>query len=186
MRKLVTLVAAIALVFVLTAGPATAQSVLTPPVIIDRTAVALTYLPTGGTTTLNFGVSYQLNPQWDAVVSFFSPAAPAATAFRVAGRYHVRRPSPQTELFATIGYFSPSAGNNHIELGAGLVQTVAPGLQMYAVSTYNTGTTAASNPYISTNIGFQYELNRQFSLVVGYEEQTGFGYLGFSFDFSRR
>lgn len=172
--------------FVLSVGPATAQTILTPQVIVDRTAVALTYLPVGGTTTLNFGVSYQLNPQWDAVVSFLSPPSGGTSAYRIAGRYHVRRPSPQTDVFATIGYFSPSAGNTHIELGAGLVQAVAPGLQMYAVSTYNTATVGASNPYISTNIGFQYELNRQFSLVVGYEEQTGFGYLGFSFDFSRR
>ena len=155
--------------------------------IIDRTAVALTYLPTGGTTTLNFGVSYQLNPQWDAVVSFFSPPAPAATAFRVAGRYHVRRPSPQTDVFATIGYFSSSApSTTHFELGAGLVETVAPGLRMYAVSTYNSNNVAGTGAFISTNLGFQYEINRVFALVVGYAENTGFGYLGFSYDFTAR
>ena len=56
----------------------------------------------------------------------------------------------------------------------------------YAVSTYNTATTVASNPYISTNLGFQYEINRQWAVVAGYEEQTGFGYIGVNFDFSNR
>ena len=186
MRKLTALAATVALVFTLSAGPAKAQTVLTPPVVIDRTAVTLTYLPTAGTTTWNAALSYQYGPAWDVLVSFLSPPAPAATAFRVGGRYHLRRLSPQTDVFGTIGYFSPSTGTTHIELGGGLVQTVAPGLRMYAVSTYNTATTAASNPYISTNLGFQYEINRQWALVAGYEEQTGLGYIGVNFDFSNR
>ena len=189
MRKLAVLAAAIALVFMLPAGPAKAQSVQTPPVVIDRTAVTLTYTPiTGGTTNWSGALSYQYSPTWDVLVSFFSPPAPAVTAFRVGGRYHLRRLSPQTDVFATIGYFSPSTGTTHIELGGGLVQTVAPGLRMYVVSTYNTDnvTTAGSDPYISTNLGFQYEINRQWAVVAGYEEQTGFGYIGVNFDFSNR
>ncbi|TMJ06926.1 MAG: hypothetical protein E6G99_08380 [Bacillati bacterium ANGP1] len=186
MRKLTALAAAIALVFALSAGPAKAQTIATPPVVIDRTAVTLTYMPTGGTTTWNAALSYQYSPTWDVLVSFISPPTGLPSAFRVGGRYHLRRLSPQTDVFANIGYFSPSTGTTHIELGGGLVQTVAPGLRMYAVSTYNTATTVASNPYISTNLGFQYEINRQWAVVAGYEEQTGFGYIGVNFDFSNR
>jgi len=99
----------------------------------------------------------------------------------------VKRASPQPDVFLSLGYFSPSLGSTHFELGAGFVQTVAPGLKMYAVSTYHTGSVPApSNPYISTNLGIQYEINRQFSLVVGYAEQTGLGYLGVNYDFSVR
>ena len=61
-RKLTALAAAIALVFALSAGPAKAQTVATPPVVIDRTAVTLTYMPIGGTTTWNAAVSYQFGP----------------------------------------------------------------------------------------------------------------------------
>ena len=143
-------------------------------------------MPTGGMTTWNAALSYQYSPTWDVLVSFISPPTGLASAFRVGGRYHLRRLSPQTDVFANIGYFSPSTGTTHIELGGGLVQTVAPGLRMYAVSTYNTATTVASNPYISTNLGFQYEINRQWAVVAGYEEQTGFGYIGVNFDFSNR
>ena len=185
-RKLTALAAAIALVFALSAGPAKAQTIATPPVVIDRTAVTLTYMPTGGTTTWNAALSYQYSPTWDVLVSFISPPTGLPSAFRVGGRYHLRRLSPQTDVFANIGYFSPSTGTTHIELGGGLVQTVAPGLRMYAVSTYNTATTVASNPYISTNLGFQYEINRQWAVVAGYEEQTGLGYIGVNFDFSNR
>jgi len=174
-RKLTALAAAIALVFALSAGPAKAQT------------ITLTYTPiTGGTTNWSGALSYQYSPTWDVLVSFISPPTGLASAFRVGGRYHLRRLSPQTDVFANIGYFSPSTGTTHIELGGGLVQTVAPGLRMYAVSTYNTATTALSNPYISTNLGFQYEINRQWAVVAGYEEQTGLGYIGVNFDFSNR
>ena len=191
MRKLVTLVGAIALVFVLSAGPAAAQTVETPPVVVDRTALTLTYLPTtvgvASATFWNAAVSYQFGREWDAVVSFISPPTGGTSAFRVGGRYHLRRPGPQTDVFATIGYFSSSApSTTHFELGAGLVETVAPGLRMYAVSTYNSNNVLGTGAFISTNLGFQYEINRVFALVVGYAENTGLGYLGFSYDFTAR
>jgi len=186
LRKLVALVGAIALVFVLSVGPATAQTIETPPVVVDRTAVTLTYLPTGGFTTWNAAISYQFGPTWDALVSFLSPPTGGVSAFRVGGRYHVKRASPQPDVFLSLGYFSPSLGSTHFELGAGFVQTVAAGLKMYAVSTYNSNNVAGTGAYISTNLGIQYEINRQFSLVVGYAEQTGLGYLGVNYDFSAR
>ncbi len=173
----------------LSARPANAQSILTPPVVVDRTAVTLTYQPVGGTSTFDAAISYQFGPgPWDLLFSYVSPsAAGAATAFRVGGRYHVRpAPSSTLDVYGTVQYFSPSAGNNHFELGGGFTDTVAPGLKLYFVSTYNTATLAATNAYISTNLGVQYEINRQFALVAGLEGNTGLGYVGINFDFAAR
>lgn len=177
-----------ALAFVLSARPANAQSILTPPVVVDRTAVTLTYAPIiGGTSTFDAAVSYQFGPgPWDLLVSYVSPsAAGAATGFRVGGRYHVRPVSPTLDVYGTIQYFSPSAGNTHFELGGGFTTTVAPGLKLYFASTYNSATLAATNAYISTSLGVQYEINRQFALIAGLEGNTGQGYIGISFNFAR-
>jgi hypothetical protein len=187
MRKLFGLAVALALVCMLS-GPANAQSLLTPPVVVDRTAVTLTYEPTGaGASTFDIALSYQFGPgPWDILVSSIGPSA-GATGFRFGGRYHVRPLSPTLEVYGTVTYFSPSAGNSRFELGGGFTDTVAPGLRLYYVSTYNSqGIAAGSTAYISTNLGVQYEINRQFALVAGLEGNTGLGYIGINFDFAAR
>lgn len=182
MKKPAAVAAALVLVLALSARPASAQSPATPPVVVDRTAFTLTYLPTGGTSTTDFAVSYQYNPAWDVLVS--SVSAPGASAFRIGGRYHVRPPAAGFDVYGTLYYASPSPGTSRFELGGGITQTWAPGVKSYAAATYVSATPA----YITTNIGIQYELNRQFALVVGYELSSGLtnAFLGFNFDFSVR
>ena len=180
--KPIAIAAAVALVFMLSAGPANAQTTATPPVVVDRTAVTLTYTPTGATTTTNAAVSWRFDPKWDLLLSYTS--APAGlTAFRFGGRYHVTPPSPSFDTYLTIQDFSPSTGASRIELGGGLTQTLAPGLKSYGAVTY---VSAAAAPYIAGNVGFQYELNRQFALVAGYDLFFAIGYLGINFDFATR
>src|SRR5439155_21616729 len=127
-RKLAVLAAAIALVFMLPAGPAKAQSVQTPLVVIDRTAVTLTYTPiTGGTTNWSGALSYQYSPTWDVLVSFFSPPAPAVTAFRVGGRYHLRRLSRRPQCLPPVDSLGRSREPNNCMLGVGLGRAVSKG-----------------------------------------------------------
>ena len=168
--------------FVLSVGPATAQTINTPPVAVDRTAVTLTYAPFAGTSTTNAAVSWRFDPKWDLLLSYTS-APGGVNAFRFGGRYHVTPPSPSFDAYLTLQDFSPSTGASRIELGGGLTQTLAPGLKSYGVVTY---VSAAAAPYIAGNIGFQYELTRQFALVAGYDLFFAIGYLGINFDFATR
>lgn len=193
MKKILALATALTVVLLLSVGPAAAQSLNTPPVVVDRNAVTLTYQPsffTSGASTLDVAVSYQFGPgPWDLLVSYISPSGFAAnpTAFRIGGRYHMRPLSPTVEVYGTVAYFSPSTGNTRFELGGGFTDTVAPGLKLYYVATYNSqNIAAAGGAYISTNLGVQYEINRQWSLVVGLEGTLGNGYLGVNFDLPAR
>ena len=182
--KPIAIAAAVALVFMLSAGPANAQTTATPPVVVDRTAVTLTYTPTGATTTTNAAVSWRFDPKWDLLLSYVS--APAGlTAFRFGGRYHVAPPGPSFDAYLTLQDFSPSTGTSRLELGGGLIQTLAPGLKSYAAATY---VAVSGAPYIAGNVGFQYVLNRQFALVAGYDLSGAgaAGYVGINFDFSTR
>jgi len=191
-KKILALATALTVVLLLSVGPAAAQSLATPPVVVDRTAVTLTYQPGAvlgvptGASTFDVAVSYQFGPgPWDLLVNYIGPSA-GATGFRFGGRYHMRPPSPTVDVYGTIAYFSPSTGNTRLELGGGFTDTVAPGLKLYYVSTYNSQGVGATGAYISTNLGVQYEINRQWSLVVGLEGNTGNGYLGINFDFPAR
>jgi len=195
-KKLLALATALTVVLLLSVGPAAAQSQNTPPVVVNRNAVTLTYQPSfqvSGASTLDVAVSYQFGPgPWDLLVSYISPsgfptALTNATAFRVGGRYHMAPPSPTVDVYGTITYFSPSTGNTRFELGAGFTETVAPGLKLYYVATYNSVNIAvAGGAYISTNLGVQYQINRQWALVVGLEGNTGNSYLGINFDLPAR
>ncbi len=192
MKKLLALATALTVVLLLSVGPAAAQSIATPPVVVDRTAVTLTYQPGAilgvptGASTFDVAVSYQFGPgPWDLLLSYVGPSA-GATGFRLGGRYHMRPLSPTVDVYGTIAYFSPSTGNTRFELGGGFTDTVAPGLKLYYVSTYNSQGVGATGAYISTNLGVQYEINRQWSLVVGLEGNTGNGYLGINFDLPAR
>lgn len=196
LRKLVAPAVALTVVFMLSAPPANAQSLVTPPVVVDRTAVTLTYQPNavlgipGGQSTFDVAVSWQLssNSPWDVLVSYISPSGFAAnpTAFRIGGRYHTRPLSPTLDVYGTVAYFSPSTGNTRFELGGGFTDTIAPGFKLYYVSTYNSQGIGATGAYISTNLGVQYEVSRQFAIVVGLEGNTGNGYLGFNFNLGAR
>ncbi len=196
MKKILALATALTVVLLLSVGPAAAQSLATPPVVVDRSAVTLTYQPSfqvSGASTFDIAVSYQFGPgPWDLLVNYISPSGFAAgvasaTAFRIGGRYHLRPPSPTVDVYGTVAYFSPSTGNTRFELGAGFTETVAPGLKLYYVSTYNTQAIGpAGGAYISTNLGVQYEFNRQWALVVGLEGNTGNSYLGINFDLPAR
>jgi hypothetical protein len=191
-KKILALATALTVVLLLSVGPAAAQTVATPPVVVDRTAVTLTYQPSSlvlGASTFDVAVSYQFGPgPWDLLLNYVSPSGFVTnpTAFRIGGRYHLRPPSPTVDVFGTVGYFSPSTGNTRFELGGGFTDTVAPGLKLYYVATYNSQAIGATGAYISTNLGVQYEINRQFALVAGLEGVSGSGYVGINFDFSAR
>ena len=180
MKKLLALATALTVVLLLSVGPAAAQ---TYPTAIDRNSVVLTYWPLGGTSAVSAGVSYQFNPQWDALLSYRSGPTPT-TQFTLGGRYHVRPPSPGFDVFATIQYASPSPGTSYLMVGAGLVQPLAPGLKSYTLLNY---AFLPAGAVIVPNLGFTYELSRQASLVAGIDLATiATGYLGVSFDFSVR
>ncbi len=181
MKKILALAAALALVLTFSARSANAQAITTPPVVVDRTAFTLTYTPTLGTSTFDAAVSYRFGPAWDLLVSYTS--APAGlTAFRAGGRYHLRAPSPQVDLYATVQYFSPSTGASYASVGGGFTQAIAPGLKTYIDLNYN----FAAASFISGNIGVQYDLSRQLALVAGYDLWNVWGYLGVSYDFTAR
>ncbi len=181
MRKLLALATALTLVLLLSVGQANAQ---TYPVVVDRTAVTLTYMPFGGLSSFSGAVSYQFNANWDALVSYRSGPGTGFTQFSLGGRYHLRPPSPQFDVYATARYVSPSApAASYFQVGGGLTQTLAPGLKAYAVLDYSF---LPGGAIIFYNTGVQYELSRQSSLVAGYDGFLGVGYLGIAFDFASR
>ncbi len=168
-------------VLLLSVVPAAAQ---TYPTAIDRNSVMLTYWPTGATSAFAVGLSYQFNPQWDALFSYRSGPGTGVSQFTLGGRYHVRPPSPGFDVFATLQYASPSPGTSYLMVGGGLVQPLAPGLKSYMILNY---ALLPGGALIVPNLGVQYELSRQASLVAGIDLATvATGYLGVTFDISVR
>jgi len=187
-KKLLALATALTVVLLLSVGPAAAQ---TYPIAVDRNSVTLTYWPIGvgvlaGTSGTAAGLSYQFNPQWDLLVGYRSGPGgpPTPTLFTFGGRYHLRPPAPGWDTFATVQYASPSGGAaSYLMVGGGAVQNVAPGVKAYEIATYAFLPAGAN---IFTNLGLQFELQRNWSFVTGLDVSTGTGYLGVTFDFSTR
>jgi hypothetical protein len=181
-KKLLALATALTVVLLLSVEPAAAQ---TYPIGVDRNSVTLTYWPSGATSGTAVGLSYQFNPQWDGLLGYRSGPGgpPTPTLFTLGGRYHVVPPSPGFDVFGTIQYASPSPGTSYFMVGGGLVQTLAPGLKSYAILNYAFLPGGAS---IFPNLGFQYQLSRQWSLVTGIDIASSNGYLGVTFDFTTR
>lgn len=180
MKKLLALATALTVVLLLSVGPAAAQ---TYPIAVDRNSVMLTYWPIGGTSATAVGLSYQFNPQWDALVGYRSGPAAGATLFTFGGRYHLRPPAAGWDTFATVQYASPSPGTSYLMVGGGAVQNVAPGVKAYEIATYAFLPAGAN---IFANLGLQFELQRNWSFVTGLDVSTGTGYLGVTFDFTTR
>src|SRR5438309_10909334 len=104
-RKLVVLFAALALVFAFSVPPAEANHQI-PPVVVDRTAFTLVYGPAGaGTSTFAGALSWRFDRTWDLLLSYSSFSG-GFTAFRLGGRYHLRAPSPATDVSLNVQYFS--------------------------------------------------------------------------------
>jgi hypothetical protein len=180
-KKLLALATALTVVLLLSVGPAAAQ---TYPIAVDRNSVTLTYWPTGGTSATAAGLSYQFNPQWDALVGYRSGPGAGVTLFTFGGRYHLRPPAPGWDVFGTLQYASPSGGAaSYLMVGGGLVQTVAPGVKVYEIATY---AFLPAGAVIVPNLGVQIELSRQWSLVTGIDVAQANGYLGVTFDFATR
>jgi len=170
-RKFVALAAALALVFLLSALPANAQ------VVVDRTAIALTYSPTGvGTSSFTASVSYRFDPTWDLLVGYTS-FTPAATTFAFGGRYHLRPPSREFDVYLS-AMSSSTAGISTILLGGGITQVLAPGLTGYSTLTYSTNAQV-----IGWDFGVDYQVSRQLSIVGGVN--SGDGYLGVAYQIGR-
>ncbi len=182
MKKLLALATALTVVLLLSVGPAAAQ---TYPIAVDRNSITLTYWPVGaGGSATGVGLSYQFNPQWDAIVGYRSGAAAGFTQFTFGGRYHLRPPASGWDTFATIQYASPSApAASYLMVGGGMVQTLAPGVKAFEIANYAFLPAGAN---IFANLGFQFELQRNWSLVTGLDVATGTGYLGVTFDFTTR
>jgi hypothetical protein len=185
MRKLLALTTALTLVLLISVQPAMAQF---HPVVPDRTAVTFTYTPTAATSITTFALSYSLGSTsaWDALLSTSSGPAGTngANSFRFGARYHLKPPGPDTDLYLTIqsaSQTSPAA--NYLLLGTGFTHNLAPGLKAYLHANYSLQTNTQT---ILWNAGWQYELSRQASLVVGLDEATGLGYLGLNFVFASR
>ncbi len=181
MKKLLALATALTVVLLLSVGPAAAQ---TYPIAVDRNSVTLTYWPLGGTSATAAGLSYQFNPQWDALVGYRSGPGAGVTLFTFGGRYHLRPPASGWDTFATVQYASPSGGAaSYLMVGGGMVQTLAPGVKAYEIATYAFLPAGAA---IFPNLGVQFELQRNWSLVTGIDVSNGTGYLGVTFDFTTR
>lgn len=180
MKKVLALATALSVVLLLSVGPVAAQ---TYPAAIDRNGITITYWPLGGTSAVAAGLSYRFNPQWDAIVGYRSGPTPT-TLFTVGGRYHLRPPASEFDLWGSIGYASPSPGTSYLMVGAGLAQTLAPGLKTAWFLDY---AFLPAGAIIVPKMSVQYELSRQFSLVAGVDMATvTTGYLGVNIDFTAR
>ncbi len=181
MKNLLALATAVTVVLLLSVVPAAAQ---TYPTAIDRNSVMLTYWPTGATgSAFAVGLSYQFNPQWDALFSYRSGPGTGVSQFTLGGRYHLRPAAPGWDTFATLQYASPSPGTSYLMVGGGLVQTLAPGVKAYEIATY---AILPAGAVIVPNLGLQFELQRNWALVTGIDVAAGTGYLGVTFDFATR
>ncbi len=180
MKNVVALSASLLLVLLLSPSPALAQVQDAPPTVVDRSAVTITYLPSGvGTSVTGFAVSWRFDRTWDLLLSS-SSATPAATATRYGVRYHLRAPGPAWDLYLTAQAASETApAASPFLVGAGVSWDIAPTVTSYTTLTYH-----SVDQIIFYDIGFQYQLNRQFSAVGGIN--SGFGYLGISFNLATR
>jgi hypothetical protein len=70
-------------------------------------------------------------------------------------------------------------------VGGGMVQNLAPGVKAYEVVTA-AFLPAPGGTAIFPNLGVQFELQRNWSLVTGIDVSSGTGYLGVTFDFATR
>jgi len=115
-------------------------------------------------------------------VSYSSSQVAGNNAFRVGGRYHLRPPSPNFDVYATLQYASEQVGGvseTTFLLGGGVTQQLAPTLNSYGHFAYDT-----DEQTIRYDLGLQYELSRQLALVAGIN--TGVGYIGFSYNIGAR
>src|SRR5439155_14508181 len=185
--KLVVLFAALALVFAFSVPPAEATHG-NVPTVVDRNAVTLMYLPegTGAGSMFTGAVSYRYGREWDLLVSYSSDSsAHNANVLRVGGRYHLRPPTSEIDIYGTLQYrstSSPIAANNNTGflVGAGITQTLSPTVKAYGNWTYD-----SQAQLIVYDIGFQYQLSRQLGVVVG-ANSSALGYLGISYDLTAR
>ena len=179
MKNVVALSASLLLVLLLSPSPALAQVQDAPPTVVDRSAVTITYLPSGvGTSVTGFAVSWRFDRTWDLLLSS-SSATPAATATRYGVRYHLRAPGPAWDPYLTLSSGSETGAPSPFLVGAGFSYDVAPTVTTYTVLTYH-----SQDQFIYYDIGVQYQLNRQFSFVGGVN--SGNGYLGLSFNLATR
>jgi len=182
MKNVVALSASLLLVLLLSPSPAQAQAtpVASPPVVVDRSAITITYLPispAAGQVTA-FALSWRFDRTWDLLLSYSSIGATNATRYGV--RYHLRAPGPAWDLYLTAQAASETApAASPFLVGAGVSWDIAPTVTSYTTLTYH-----SVDQIIFYDIGFQYQLNRQFSAVGGIN--SGFGYLGISFNLATR
>ena len=181
MKNVVALSASLLLVLLLSPSPAQAQAtpVASPPVVVDRSAITITYLPISpalGQVTA-FALSWRFDRTWDLLLSYSSIGATNATRYGV--RYHLRAPGPAWDPYLTLSSGSETGAPSPFLVGAGFSYDVAPTVTTYTVLTYH-----SQDQFIYYDIGVQYQLNRQFSFVGGVN--SGAGYLGLSFNLAAR
>lgn len=178
MKLRFTFLAAAVLSLVL-ASSAAAQ-VAAPFTVVDRRAVTLTYLPTGGgNSVFAASVSYSFGPTWDLLVGYSSDSAPAGSGLRIGGRFHMRPPARGIDPYVTLQYSSETVGaasTTAFLVGGGISAQVAPRLDLFGSLNYH-----SDDQVIYYDYGVQYQVSPQFSIVGGIN--SALAYLGVSMSF---
>lgn len=174
------LLAAVALSLIL-ASPAAASHVL-PFTVVDRTAISLVYAPEGpapaGGSLFTASVSYRFGPTWDLLVSSASDSDDGGNAFRVGARFHTRAPARGVDPFVTLQYASESGGVTAFLVGGGVSAQLAPRIDGFAVITYH-----SEAQVLLYDLGLQYQVSPQFSVVGGIN--SGLGYIALAMSLGR-
>lgn len=174
MKLRFAMIAAVVLALSL-ASPAAAQ--VSPYTVVDRNAVAITYLPTGGGASIfSASVSYRFGPTWDLLLGYSSGPGAGASALRIGARFHTRSPERGVDPFVTLQYSSETPAATAFLVGGGITAQVAPRVDLFGSLNYH-----STDQIIYYDYGVQYQVSPQFSVIGGVN--TALAYLGISMSF---
>lgn len=179
MRGQVSLSATLILIPLLVFSSAgAAQAQLMPA---SRHAINLTARSVAGTTAISAHLSYRLSNNWDLLLGSdtTAPFTPPGSLLSLGARYYLPSPLPNdSSTYLAVEVFSTGSGAASILVGVGELRISGP------LTTFVTGGLGGST--VGIDLGIQYQLSPQFSLVIGksfgFAVDTGFigDYFGLS------
>lgn len=173
MRAQVSLSVALLMVLLVLSFPGLAHAQLMP---VSRHAINLSVSPLPGATAFGAHLSYRLNNNWDLLLG--TDTAGGVSLLSFGGRYYLPTTSSNVNSYLAVELLSAGTGTGSL-LGAGASVALAPNWIVFGTAGLVSGPGGSTTGY---DVGFQYRLSQQISLVVGTSNvfTAGAGYFGVS------
>jgi hypothetical protein len=142
----------------------------------SRNVINLTASPIAGTTAFGTHLSYRLNNNWDFLLGYDTVAGVSLPSF--GGRYYLPNTAPNLNSYLAVELLSAGTGTGFL-VGAGASVALTPSWTAFSTIGLVSGPGGSTTGY---DVGIQYSLSQQFSLVVGTSNvfTAGAGYFGMS------